>query len=226
LPRTRCHSPRWALSLILLAVTVGFLGLGALGWGSWQGYLGHPARAAAMGVVLVLTLVATSLTEVNISSGKREDVHNRWILLPLVLASGPICWLPPYLDRRELWVVDGDPVRYLGLALLIGGGALRVWPMFVLGRRFSGLVAIQEHHELVTSGIYRHVRHPSYLGASLGFVGWMLVFRCGVGLLLALPLLRPMTARMDAEEALLASEFGRAYADYRERTWRLVPRVY
>src|SRR5262249_25123291 len=132
--------PRWALALILLAVTVGFLGVGARGWGSWQGYLSHPARAAAIGVVLVLTFAATALTEVNLSSGTREDVHNRWVLVPLALVSLPVCWLPPYLDRRELWVIDGDPVRYLGLVLLIGGGALRVWPMFVLGRRFSGLV--------------------------------------------------------------------------------------
>src|SRR5437879_5231342 len=218
--------PRWALSLILLALTLGSVSLGALGWGSWTGYLAHPARAAAVGLLLAATLLATTLTEVNVSSGKREDVGNRWILLPLMLVSLPVCWLPPYLDRRELWVIDGDPARYLGLALLVGGGALRVWPMFVLGRRFSGLVAIQEHHELVTTGIYRHIRHPSYLGAMLGFIGWMLVFRCGVGLLLALPLRSPMVARMDAEEALLASEFGRAYAEYRERTWRLVPWVY
>ncbi|HYV58324.1 MAG TPA: isoprenylcysteine carboxylmethyltransferase family protein [Candidatus Nitrosopolaris sp.] len=218
--------PRWVLSLILLAVTLGYLGLGALGWGSWKGYLAHPARAVAIGLVLVLTLVVTVLTDFNISGGKREDIRNRWILLPLILVSLPIAWLPPYLDRRELWVIDGDPIRYVGLALLVGGGVLRVWPMFVLGRRFSGLVAIQEHHELVTNGIYRHLRHPSYLGAVFGFIGWMLVFRCGIGLLLALPLLRPMAARMDAEETLLTSEFGPAYVEYREHTWRLVPWVY
>jgi len=60
----------------------------------------------------------------------------------------------------------------------------------------------------------------------LGFIGWMLVFLCDVGLLLALPLRSPMVARMDAEEALLASEFGTAYTEYRQRTWRLVPWVY
>ncbi len=98
--------------------------------------------------------------------------------------------------------------------------------MFVLGRRFSGLVAIQEHHELVTTGIYRHIRHPSYLGFLIGFIGWMLLFRCGVGLLLVAPAFWILVARMDAEEALLTSEFGRAYAEYRERTWRLVPWVY
>ena len=162
-PGDSLRHQRWALSLILFTLTLGSVSLGALGWGSWTtGYLAHPARAAAVGLLLTLAPLATTLTGVNVSSGKREDVRNRWILLPLILVSLPVCWLPPYLDRRELWVIDGDPVRYLGLALLIGGGALRVWPMFVLGRRFSGLVAIQEHHELVTTGIYHHIRHPSY----------------------------------------------------------------
>ena len=41
---------------------------------------------------------------------------------------------------------------------------MRIWPIFVLGRRFSGLVAIQPGHELVTDGIYGVIRHPSYLG--------------------------------------------------------------
>ncbi len=98
--------------------------------------------------------------------------------------------------------------------------------MFVLGRRFSGLVAIQEGHELVTDGIYRWVRHPSYLGALVGFAGWVLVFRSLVGLLLLIPGAGALVTRMDAEEVLLASEFGARYAAYRARTWRLVPWVY
>ena len=220
------HPPRWALSLILLAITLVYLAVGALAWGSIEGYLAHPARAIAIGLALVATLVVTTLTDFNMGSGKREDVSNRWILLPLILGSMPLSWLPPYLDRRELWALDGDRVRYFGLATLAVGVAIRVWPMFVLGRRFSGLVAIQEDHALVTTGLYRHLRHPSYLGALIGFVGWMLVFRCGVGLLLVPPFLWLIVARMDAEEALLTSEFGRAYAEYRDRTWRLVPWVY
>jgi protein-S-isoprenylcysteine O-methyltransferase Ste14 len=55
-------------------------------------------------------------------------------------------------------------VRWLGVVLFAAGGALRIWPVFVLGPRFSGLVAIQPGHTLATSGPYRIVRHPSYLG--------------------------------------------------------------
>jgi len=106
------------------------------------------------------------------------------------------------------------------------GGTLRIWPIFVLGRSFSGLVAIQPGHELVTHGPYRYVRHPSYLGMMLGFVGWALVFRSSVGLVAAVLGLRLLFERIESEEALLASHFGDAYADYRRRSWRLVPWLY
>jgi len=101
-----------------------------------------------------------------------------------------------------------------------------VWPMFVLGRRFSGLVAIQEDHQLVTDGVYRWIRNPSYLGYLIAGVGWALVFRSVAGLLLVLPFVWLLLVRIRAEEALLASEFGDRYAAYRRRTWRLVPWVY
>ncbi|HYR96165.1 MAG TPA: isoprenylcysteine carboxylmethyltransferase family protein [Candidatus Binatus sp.] len=217
--------PRWLRVAGMLALTLVSTSLGALGWGSWAGYLGHPARAGAVALSLVFTIVA-SLSDFNFSAGKREDVANRWIILPGILHAMVLAWLLAKLDRRDVWVIGADGTRYLGLALLAVGGVLRVWPMFVLGRRFSALVAIQEGHELVTNGLYRFIRHPSYLGALLGYTGWVLVFRSGLGLLLLVPMVWLIVVRMDAEERLLASEFGGNYADYRKRTWRLLPGVY
>ena len=86
-------------------------------------------------------------------------------------------FLPAYTDRKGFWILDGDALRWLGVVLFAAGGALRLWPVFVLGRRFSGLVAIQPGHELVTSGVYRVIRHPSYLGLLVNSLGWALAFR-------------------------------------------------
>jgi protein-S-isoprenylcysteine O-methyltransferase Ste14 len=96
----------------------------------------------------------------------------------------------------------------------------------VLGRRFSGLVAIQPGHTLVTSGVYRVIRHPSYLGLVLMSLGWGLAFRSGLGVLLTALMLIPLVARMRAEEKLLRTEFGAEYDAYRARTSRLIPRLY
>jgi protein-S-isoprenylcysteine O-methyltransferase Ste14 len=58
------------------------------------------------------------------------------------------------------------------------------------------------------------------------FVGWALVFRSSVGLLAAVLGLRLLVERIESEETLLASQFGDAYANYRRRSWRLLPWLY
>jgi protein-S-isoprenylcysteine O-methyltransferase Ste14 len=170
--------------------------------------------------------IAAMFTRGNLSSGRREDAKNRWIFLPIMILGILLAWLPAYTDRRDVWTIDGDAVRYVGLVLFVIGGFLRIGPVFVLGRRFSGLVAIQEGHELVTDGFYRLIRHPSYLGLLVGLCGWNLIFRSAIGLLVSLLILPLLIARMNSEEALLESEFGARYTDYRRRTWRLLPFLY
>jgi protein-S-isoprenylcysteine O-methyltransferase Ste14 len=162
----------------------------------------------------------------NLSPGEREDRSNRWVFIAFTLISVLGAYLPAYTDRKEFWTLDGDTIRWLGVVLFGGGGALRLWPVFVLGRRFSGLVAIQPGHTLVTTGIYGVIRNPSYLGLLISAAGWALAFRSGVGLLLAALNIPPLVARMRSEEALLRSQFGSEYEDYRSRTWRLVPGLY
>ena len=110
--------------------------------------------------------------------------------------------------------------------LFAAGGALRIWPVFVLGRRFSGLVAIQPGHRLVTSGVYGIIRHPSYLGLLVNSLGWALAFRSGVGILLTALLIPPLLARIHAEERLLRTQFGEEYDAYRARTSRLIPGLF
>ena len=217
--------PKWGMMLITTASLTLYVGFAAMGWGGWTALMAHPARAGAV-IVLVLASVAAMFTSGNISSGRREDTKNRWIFVPFLILGFVLGWLPAYTDRREIWTIDGDSARYFGLALSIVGIVLRLAPVFVLGRRFSGLVAIQEGHELVTGGLYRFIRHPSYLGLLLGLFGWALVFRSAMGLLVSLLLIPPLVARMNSEEALLESEFGERYADYRRRTWRLLPFLY
>ncbi len=117
-------------------------------------------------------------------------------------------------------------MRWPGVAVYAVGGVLRLAPVFVLGRRFSGLVAIQPGHRLVTGGIYGVIRHPSYLGLLIGALGWGLAFRAGVGVTIALMMLPVVVARIEAEERLLCETFGAEYDAYRARTWRLMPYVY
>ena len=149
----------------------------------------------------------------NLSPGLREDRGNRWVIGALAFIGLLAAYLPAYTDRQAFWTIDGDPLRWLGVALFAAGGALRIWPVFVLGRRFSGLVAIQPGHTLVTSGVWV-IRHPSYLGLLVNALGWGLAFRAGVGVLLTALMIPPLLARIRAEERLLRTQFGAEYGAY------------
>ena len=156
--------------------------------------------------------------------GVREDRANRWVLVAFGVIGLLQAFLPAWTDRKGFWTLDA--IRWLGVALFAAGGALRIWPVFVLGRRFSGLVAIQPGHRLVTSGVYGIIRHPSYLGLLVSSLGWGLAFRSGVGVLLTALLVPPLLARIYAEERLLRSHFGEEYDAYCRRTSRLIPGLY
>jgi protein-S-isoprenylcysteine O-methyltransferase Ste14 len=211
--------------LLTIVGTLAYLGLAVLGWGGFAAFFSHPPLVA-LTVVMVATGVAAFFAGGNVSSGVREDRSNRWVIAVLSLIGLVAGYLPALTDRLDFWTIDGDAVRWLGVTLCTVGWALRLWPVYVLGHRFSGLVAIQPGHTLVTTGIYSVIRHPSYLGLFVSALGWGLAFRSIVGVLLALLTLVPLIGRIVAEERLLQSQFGSEYDAYRARTSRLIPGVW
>ena len=218
-------TPSLKLASISILATLTFLGLAILGWGGFAAFFSHPPLVVVALATLVLAVMGM-FSSGNISPGEREDRGNRWVLVAFAVIGVLAAWLPAYLDRKDIWTIGGDTVRWIGVFLFIAGGVLRLWPVFVLGRRFSGLVAIQPGHTLVTSGIYAVIRHPSYLGLLINALGWALAFRSVAGVLLTALTIVPIIARIQAEEILLRSEFGADYDAYRSRTSRLVPGIY
>jgi len=210
---------------LVMVGTAAYLGLAILGWGGWTAFFSHPARVA-LAVVLAVMAGVSLCAGGHLSPGLREDRSNRWVIVALVLIGLLDAYLPAYADRKAFWTLDGDSIRWLGVVLFAAGGALRLWPVFVLGRRFTGLVAIQPGHTLVTSGIYGVIRHPSYLGLLVNALGWGLAFRSGVGVLLTALMIPPLLARIRAEERLLRTQFGDEYGAYCARTSRLIPGLY
>jgi protein-S-isoprenylcysteine O-methyltransferase Ste14 len=218
-------APTPRLALITIIGTLAYLGLAILGWGGFGAFFSHPALIAVAIIVLGLSGIAL-FSSGNLSPGVREDRANRWVIAAFGLIGLLAAYLPAYTDRKGFWTFDGDTIRWLGVVLFAVGGALRIWPVFVLGRRFSGLVAIQPGHTLVTSGIYGIIRHPSYLGLLVNSLGWALAFRSGVGVLFTALLIPPLLARIRAEERLLRTQFGTEYDVYCTRTTRLIPGLY
>jgi len=214
--------PRLAFIAVATAL---YLWLPILGWGGLAPFLSHPALVAVASTTLVLSCVSY-FSRGNVSTGVREDRGNRWVIAVFGVIGLLGGYLPALADRRGFWAIDGDAVRWAGVALFAAGGALRFWPVFVLGHRFSGLVAIQPGHTLVTRGVYGVIRNPSYLGLLVNSLGWGLAFNSWVGVLLTALTVPPLVARIRAEERLLLAHFGDEYAEYRARTSRLIPGIY
>jgi protein-S-isoprenylcysteine O-methyltransferase Ste14 len=111
-----------------------------------------------------------------------------------------------------------------GIAALFGitGLALALYALRWLGRSFS---ILPEARRLVTDGPYRIVRHPLYVAEALSTLGVTLQLQQPLGILLAVSIYLGQFARMGYEEEVLERSFPE-YAEYRKRTFRLIPYVY
>jgi protein-S-isoprenylcysteine O-methyltransferase Ste14 len=119
------------------------------------------------------------------------------------------------------------PVQIAGLTLLGVGIVVRSVAIAQLGAFHTPDVAVQAGHHVVDTGLYRRVRHPSYLGACIAFLGYGL----GLGsvpsaVALVGCALIGYAYRIHVEERALLESLGEDYAAYRRRTYRLVPGVY
>lgn len=136
-----------------------------------------------------------------------------------------------------IWVTSGAPrvadyafqpaLAWLGAAVF----AAALYGFYCthrdLGRSWSVTLEIRQTHQLVTTGVYRHVRHPMYaafflwaLAQALLLPNWIAgpAGLVGFGTLFAL--------RVGREERMMEAAFGDAYRDYAARTWRVCPGVF
>ncbi len=116
-----------------------------------------------------------------------------------------------------------------GVLLLSGGLSLYAWGMFSLGKMHSGSTSMGAQlylgHKLVTSGPYRYVRHPMYLGIMIAPFGGLLLFHNWTMLLVSLGFLfLPRRARR--EEQALAAEFGKEWQEYARKVPAFLPNFF
>jgi protein-S-isoprenylcysteine O-methyltransferase Ste14 len=146
-----------------------------------------------------------------------------WITLVAAVNLGP-----RYGDTHAPTMFGGAHwIRFAGLALLIFGLAIRWTAVWSLGRSFSANVAIHAEQQLYTAGLFRLVRHPSYLGLLLVIVAIGLYTHNWIGFaIVVIPSTVALSYRIHVEEEALRGAFGQAYAVYSSKTKRLIPGVY
>ena len=154
----------------------------------------------------------------------KKDRHSMLVLWIVITASVAGAFaLSGLFPRTGKWIT----LAYAGAGIMVLGMAVRWTAIVQLGKAFTVDVAITTNHRLMDSGLYSVVRHPSYLGLLLTFLGMSLFFNSWVPLFsMNIPIFLALHYRMNVEEELLVSHFGEAYTKYMQRVKRLVVGVY
>ncbi|MFX0173328.1 MAG: methyltransferase family protein [Candidatus Hodarchaeota archaeon] len=161
----------------------------------------------------------------------KEDKFNRSILI-ISFLSMPIVFIMPYFEYRMIMNQILSPlitalISITGSVLLILGGMLLLLGRIQLGEYGGPRIVIEDKHQLITTGIYKCIRHPIYLGFLLLIFGYSVAFgSCLMTIIISFSFFLIFRSRMDIEEKLLVSEFGEKYLGYMKRTKRLIPFLY
>jgi protein-S-isoprenylcysteine O-methyltransferase len=147
-----------------------------------------------------------------------------WITIVVSVTLGILAsaWIPAAAMRT-----GALPALISGCVLFGVGLALRWYSIAYLGRFFTVNVAIHSGHEIIDTGPYRFIRHPSYTGALLAFLGLALTLTNWASLfIVTVPIALAFGWRMSTEETALSNALGSPYVNYMRRTKRLVPFAY
>jgi len=118
-------------------------------------------------------------------------------------------------------------IYHIGIFLICIGLIVRWFAILKLKKSFTVNVSVSENQNIVQSGIYKHIRHPSYLGSLLSFFGLAIVFNNWLTLVIIFfPIFFSFLYRIHIEEKLLSQMFGTQYTKYIEDTWKLIPKVF
>jgi protein-S-isoprenylcysteine O-methyltransferase Ste14 len=115
-------------------------------------------------------------------------------------------------------------ISAVGFALIAAKVAVKRWAMKTLGEYYNVHIVVGDSHKLITSGPYRHVRHPVYSARLMSTVGILLVLNAFHTLIIAAAIeLTFVIVRIQFEEKELEAKLGQDYISYKGRTWALVP---
>jgi protein-S-isoprenylcysteine O-methyltransferase Ste14 len=219
-----------------ISTMVIYLGVTLLGWGidDLSGFFSLNQRFGYAVLVIVLGLAVgyqafDNPEGIRGSRGEESKLVKRQsiVRLVIVLLLFSALFFLPYADRRGIGVMnDVQIVRWIGLFCFGLGSVLVFWSGITLGRLYSAEVTLQKNHQLITSGLYRYIRHPRYLGGIIYTIGISFLFRSWIGIAGIILSLSVIFLRIRNEEALMHEEFGQEWELYCKGSWRLIPFIY
>lgn len=180
-------------------------------------------------IILAVASVVMLLTQPDFSpdDAKEKKKSDQGSVI-LILLAGLVSQILPIIEwgYADFGYENGSNIIFttIGIGLIIGGLAFRIWSIRVLGKYFTATVQIVDNHQIIKSGPYAIVRHPSYLGAYMAIVGSAIFLNSLLGALIAATLMFiAYKKRIAAEENVLINQFGDEYLSYINSTPGIIP---
>jgi protein-S-isoprenylcysteine O-methyltransferase Ste14 len=187
--------------------------------------LAHPGPWAAFVVACGILLTHPTIGPRDVAQSRTDRFSALGIYIAIV--GSQLVSIIDYGYRPEWRPPPLSPQVLIGVALLLGGLAFRVWAIRTLGRFFTSTVVTQVGQTVVQDGPYRIVRHPSYTGIVVSVAGTALALGSRLGFLFLLVLVIPAYLwRIHVEESELRTTLGEPYAEFCRTRKRLIPFIY
>ncbi len=173
-----------------------------------------------------LEIVIAVATRTRKGEGKLSDRGSQLILWVVIISSITACeWLRHILPAN---IPDsGHWLKLASVVIIALGLVIRCVAIVSLGRAFSANVAIRDSQKINRAGLYRVIRHPSYLGMLLIFLAVGVHARNWLCLAIAVvPTTIAVLYRIRVEEAALKEAFGEEYVAYSRESKRLIPGIF
>jgi protein-S-isoprenylcysteine O-methyltransferase Ste14 len=154
------------------------------------------------------------------------------ILILTMLLLSPFFLISAFLENRLLisqvipfW--DSIFISYFGFILYLTGSLLVLVARAQLGRFGTAELSTEEDHQLFTAGVYKYIRNPMYSGGLIATIGFCLVFRCIFTLIIMfIYTFLVYRMRINEEERILQTKFGKEFEEYKNKTKKLIPFIY
>jgi len=217
-----------ALYILLVPVLL-FVAAGTTNWPMAWVYVALLLASTLGSRLMVLTRNPDTLRErARFTSSEGTKPWDRVLAMIVGLLAPMAMALVAGLDQRWGWsVVVPEAVQVLAALGVAGGYGVSVWAM-VENRYFSAVARIQDDRgqQVVTTGPYRIVRHPSYAGTLLASLAWPLMLDAACALIPGMAMAFALVVRTALEDQMLREELE-GYQSYAERTpSRLIPGVW
>ncbi len=181
-------------------------------------------------IILVIAAFCIWLTQpvFSIKETKENKEKDKFSIL-LILMAASVSIVSANLEWANNYpAYEGNiVVTIIGFFMILLGIIIRLWAIRTLGKFFTATVVLQQKQTLITTGPYRIVRHPSYLGAFLSIVGCAVFLNAYTSIVVAAVLMcASYIVRIHAEEKALAQYFGNDYLQFSKNTRRLFPLIW